>query len=316
MILANPNCDKMMTAPLVSNEDLEQILQTIQMFEVILQANPKDTGSMDILKEAYWKVGRQKEALNITRKLADTYFASGQYASALLEYEGILQKTPNAPDVVAMLGEVELKLQGTPPPVADASPSPSAISVDFGSIVTEDPTLITINATVKPDVNGAQMKLDCDGNEPLAKFLIQHKLASEEVVNAALDRVQRINKKSGPNSLSASLIDEISRVGGLELDPLLCGILDRSKFAFIPLNYYDVDRQIVKMLPESLTLGRLIVPFDLISRTIMIAMANPFDAPGKEAVQQLLDYNIQWHVAAPDAIAKVLRDVYRLDHRD
>ena len=57
------------------------------------------------------------------------------------------------------------------------------------------------------------------------------------------------------------------------------------------------------MLPESLTLGRLIVPFDLISRTIMIATANPFDAQGKEAVQQLLDYNIQWHVAAPAAIS-------------
>lgn len=306
----------MMTAPSVSNEELEQILQTIQMFEVILQANPHDTGSMEILKEAYWKVGRQKEALHITRKLADTYFSLAQYASALLEYEGILQKNPNAADVVAMLQEVEQKLKGSPAPAENEVSSPSAISVDFGSIVTEDPTLIAINSTVKSDVGTTQLKLDTDGNEPLAKFLIQHKLATEEVVNAAMDRVQKTNKKSGPNSLSASLIDEISRVGGLELDPLLCGILDRSKFAFIPLNYYDVDRQIVKMLPESLTLGRLIVPFDLISRTIMIAMANPFDAPGKEAVQQLLDYNIQWHVAAPDAITKVLRDVYRLDQRD
>jgi len=97
------------------------------------------------------------------------------------------------------------------------------------------------------------------------------------------------------------------------LESLLCGILDRSKFAYIPLDCYEVDRQVVKMLPESITLGRLIVPFDLISRTIMIATANPFDAQGKEAVQQLLDYNIQWHVAAPASIAKVLRDTYRLE---
>ncbi len=60
------------------------------------------------------------------------------------------------------------------------------------------------------------------------------------------------------------------------------------------------------MLPESLTIGRLMVPFDIISRTVMIAMANPFDALGKEAVQQLLDYNIQWHLASPQAIFKVL----------
>jgi len=89
-------------------------------------------------------------------------------------------------------------------------------------------------------------------------------------------------------------------------------MLDRSKFAYIPLEYYEVDRAIVKMLPEEITLSRLIVPFDVMSRTLMVAMANPFDADGKQTVQQLLDYNIQWHLAAPDAIHRVLAEAYRL----
>ena len=100
--------------------------------------------------------------------------------------------------------------------------------------------------------------------------------------------------------------------GSIEIETLLCGILDRSKFSYIPLEYYDVDRSIVKMLPESLTIARLIVPFDIMSRTVMIATANPFDVQGKEAVQQLLDYHVQWHVASPQAIAKVIGETYRL----
>jgi hypothetical protein len=64
------------------------------------------------------------------------------------------------------------------------------------------------------------------------------------------------------------------------------------------------------MLPESLSIGRLIVPFDIISRTVMVAMANPFDVLGKEAVQQLLDYSVQWHLCAPQAIFKVLGDTF------
>src|SRR5215210_776883 len=100
----------MTTAQPVSNEELDQIIQTIEMFEVILQSNPEDCQSMEILKEAYWKIGRQKEAIAITRKLADTYHGQGQYSSAMLEYEGILQKDPDNADVVAMLGEVEAKL--------------------------------------------------------------------------------------------------------------------------------------------------------------------------------------------------------------
>ena len=158
--------------------------------------------------------------------------------------------------------------------------------------------------------------LDNDGNEALAKFLIQHRVVPEEVVNVSLDRVRKINKNISGEAIAVSLIDEITRSPGMELDAILCGILDRTKFAFIPLEYYDIDRQIIKMLPESLTLGRLIVPFDVVSRTVMIAMANPFDALGKEAVQQLFDYNIQWHLATPGAITKALRDAYRLDARD
>jgi hypothetical protein len=108
------------------------------------------------------------------------------------------------------------------------------------------------------------------------------------------------------------LIGEIVTRGAVDMEQLLCGILERSKFAYIPLEYYEIDRQIVRMLPESLTLGRLIVPFDIISRTMMVALANPFDAEGKQAVQQLLDYNVQWHLASPEAIVKVLNDAYRL----
>ena len=306
----------MTTAQSVTNEELDQILQTIEMFEVILQSNPQDCQSMEILKEAYWKLNRQKDALTITRKLADTYYAQGQFSSALLEYEGILQKDPSNADVVAMLGEVEQKLHpainGKTEKTASAD---SPIAMDFGSIIADDPTLITTSATVKPDSTGVELKLDDDGNDALAKFLIQHRLANEETVQTALDRVKKINKNAGPQSLAASLIDEVARTGMVSLENLLCGILDRSKFAYIPLDCYEVDRQVVKMLPESITLARLIVPFDLISRTIMVATANPFDAQGKEAVQQLLDYNIQWHVAAPAAISRVLKDAYRLDAR-
>ncbi len=84
----------------------------------------------------------------------------------------------------------------------------------------------------------------------------------------------------------------------------------------MPLEYYDIDRSVVRMLPDNLTLGRLIVPFDIVSRTMMVALCNPFDAAAKQAVQSSLDYHIQWYLAKPAAITRVLRDVYRLDARD
>jgi tetratricopeptide (TPR) repeat protein len=335
--------DHMLAAgtPTLSSEEQEQILQTIEMFEVITQANPQDCQSMDILKDAYQRVGKLPEALAIARKLADTYVELGQYSAAMLEYEGILQKDPDNAEVIAALGTVEDKLQksgqlkpkpdlnGNSPsgvPTPTVIPAPASINLDFRSFASttlDGGTLMTTAATMRPDgssgmrlgmqADALNLSLSDDGNEALAKFLIQHRLVTEEVVSSALERVQKKNKDLATNHLATSLVDEICRRGAIEQEQLLAGIVDRSKFAYIPLEYYDVDRSIVKMLPESLSIGRLIVPFDIISRTVMVAMANPFDAVGKEAVQQLLDYNVQWHLAAPQAIFKVLGDSFRIE---
>ena len=292
---------------------------------------------MDILKDAYQRVGKQKEALSVARRLGDTYVELGQFSAAMLEYEGILQKEPDNAEVIAALGDVEEKLQksgqlkpnaGGPAEQAPVRtpgtiPAPSSINLDFRTIATDGGTLMTTAATMRPDGSSAMrlaghaeqlnINLADDGNEALAKFLIQHRLVTEEVVSSALERVQKKNKDLGQNVLATSLVDEISRRGAIEQEALLAGIVDRSKFAYIPLEYYDVDRSIVKMLPESLSIGRLIVPFDIISRTVMVAMANPFDVLGKEAVQQLLDYNVHWHLCAPQAIVKVLGDTFRIE---
>jgi len=316
--------------PTLSSEEQEQILQTIEMFEVITQANPQDCQSLDILKDAYQRVGKQAEALTVARRLGDTYVELGQYSAAMLEYEGILQKDSNNAEVMAALGEVEEKLMKSgqlKPPTASSVAAPSGslgggIDLDFRAVLSDGGTLMTTAATLRPD-GGSGMRLASadqinlsltdDGNEPLAKFLIQHRLVTEEVASSAMERVTKKNKNLAPNVLGASLIDEICRRGAIELDVLLAGILDRSKFAYIPLEYYDVDRSIVKMLPESLTIGRLMVPFDILSRTVMIATVNPFDSLGKEAVQQLLDYNVQWHLVSPQAMFKVLGETYRLE---
>ncbi len=332
-MLAASSLNTSQTSPTLTSDEQEQIVQTIEMFEVITQANPQDCQSMDILKDAYQRVGKQKEALSVARRLADTYVDLGQFSAAMLEYEGILQKEPDNAEVIAALGDVEEKLQKSgqlkPQVSAPAAPAPatiappSGINLDFRTITTDGGTLMTTPATMRPEGSSGMrlalaaeqvnFSLSDDGNESLAKFLIQHRLVTEEVVSSALERVQKKNKDLSQNVLATSLIDEICRRGALEQEQLLAGIVDRSKFAYIPLEYYDVDRSIIKMLPESLSIGRLILPFDVMSRTLMVAMANPFDALGKEAVQQLLDYNVQWHLATPQSIFKALGDTFRIE---
>ena len=292
-------------------EEREQIMQTIEMFGVIVQSSPNDTQSLEILKDAFTKIGQTPDALVAARKLGDAFAQMGQHDRAVKEYEYILEEDPTNVEVMAALGEIEEQLR-----LAKACPA----QVDMGEMgdMARSNHLIATSTTAKVASKSAavvntvaQMLLD-DGNESLVKFLIQHRIAPEDIVKGCGERVAKKNKDLAPNTMAHSLLDDVVRRAGLDLETTLCTIVDRSKLSYIPLEYYEVDRQVVKMLPETITLGRLIVPFDVMSRTLMVATANPFDVMGKEAVQKLLDFNIQWHLASPAAITKVLSETYRV----
>ena len=285
-------------------------MQTIEMFGVIVQASPHDAQSLEILKDAFVRIGQVPEAIEAAKKLAGIFTEAEQYARAVKEYEYVLDNDPANVEAMAALGEVEEKLR--------AAKETGVVADGDETVTAKNTQLIATGNTMKVATRSAasvaaitKMLVD-DGNDALVKFLLLHRIAPEEVVKASNERVAKKNKDLAPNTMAHSLLDEVVRRAGLDLETTLCSIVDRSKLAYIPLEYYEVDRQVVKMLPDSLTLGRLIVPFDVMSRTLMVAMANPFDALGKEAVQKLLDFNIQWHIASPLAITKVLAEVYRV----
>ena len=80
----------MATAALNPAEE-SQLMQTIEFFEVITQTQPDDTNSLEILKEAYSKLGREQDVVNTSKRIAQAYLQLGQLSSAILEYETVLQ---------------------------------------------------------------------------------------------------------------------------------------------------------------------------------------------------------------------------------
>lgn len=293
----------------LSEEEHNQIVQTIEMFEAITQTHPDDSQSLEILKEAYQKIGKPAESLKVCRRLAESYFNAGSYTLAMQECEAILAKEPNAPDILAMLGDIETRLQASGKAIANAAGAKDASAQAENS---KDGSLIDIG---NRNGQGKPANLSDHGDEHLAKFLIVQQLFKEDQVAKALQDVQRLNKNLSGQALAVSLLEELCRDNIEKLEKVLSALIDRTRFAYVPLECYDLDRQIAPMLPENLTLGRLFVPFDLVSRTLMVACCNPFDAEGREAVQQSVDYTVMWYLARPSALIRSLQSIYRLESR-
>lgn len=297
----------------LSEDEHNQIVQTIEMFEAITQTQPDDYQSLEILKVAYHKIGKAEDCMRISRRLAEAYFAVGSFTNAMQECEVILVKEPSAPDILAMLGDIEARLQASGHALATAPSRHSKTGLMQKEEAKEgEGSLIDIG---NRSGQSKQANLSDHGDEHLAKFLIVQQLFGEEEVGKALLEVEQINKNLSGQALAVSLLEELCRDNIERQEKVISALIDRTKFAYVPLEYYDLDRQIAPMLPEHLTLGRLFVPFDLVSRTMMVACCNPFDAEGREAVQQSVDYTVMWYLARPSALIKSLQSIYRLESR-
>src|SRR5471030_1560161 len=100
-----------------------QLQQTIEMFEVIVQSQPNDCQSLEILKEAYTKLGREADVIKTSKRIAEAYTQMGQLSSAILEYETVLQRRPNDADVQTALRKIEDKAGSATDNSAAAEPA-------------------------------------------------------------------------------------------------------------------------------------------------------------------------------------------------
>ena len=64
-------------ATTMTQDEEAQLAQTIEMFEVITQTQPHDYQSLEILKEAYSKLGRETDAINTSKRIAHAYVLDG-----------------------------------------------------------------------------------------------------------------------------------------------------------------------------------------------------------------------------------------------
>ena len=291
----------------ISEDETQQLLRTVEMFEAITESQPEDYQSWEILKEAYSKLGRRPESLRASKKLAKAHISLGQISQAILEFEGILQEYPDDPEVLAALSEIEAKTSqlsiahqpsGAPSLREDSKPTPSAPTLAAGAAA--------------PPSSSAKSTPE-DGNKALIDVLLAEKLITVQAVEPLLKRLASSpagsSENAQPLTLPQLLIDEQL----IKLEDFLSLLVDRSGLPYLPLSTYDVDRDAACLLPRELCFENCIVPFDLISRSVLIATANPFDLAVRSQAQIMLAYNVFWYVTSPEEIQTALRRAHGLD---
>lgn len=279
-----------------SHEEIQQLRRTVEMFEAITESQPDDYQSLEILKEAYAKLGQHDDLRRISLKLASAYRQVGQLSQAILEYEGLLQRNPHDTEARAALAEIESKT--------------SQLRTRSESVSAPENHAPPATATPAPRTHARDAHA---GAQALAEILVTEKLSTRQALGPLLERLKSESIAASARGEPLTLVQLILDHQLIKFDDLFDFLVTKSGKPFLPLSWYDVDRDAVLLVPREVCFRYCIAPFDLISRSVLIATCNPFDEAARAEVESLLDYNLFWYLSPPAEIITALRAAYSLD---
>ena len=272
-----------------------QLAQTIEMFEVIAQSQPHDYQSLEILKEAYAKLGREKEVLGTSKRIAEAYVQMGQLSSAILEYETILQRYPDDVEVQRALSQIETKANNFP---VESLQAESAMAAKPAT-----PDAKSAKTAERPRPTEIE-----DGRRAMHKVFVESKIITSGDFDLCWSTP---DLHTPPTGVIEPFIQILAEKGMLPLDKSLKLLTDKTRIAFLPLNNYDIDMDLARSFPAATCRRWCILPFDRMSKSILVATANPFNQQAAKDLAEATANRVLWYLVSPAELIKNLRKVFR-----
>jgi len=273
-----------------------QLAQTIEMFEVITESQPSDYQSLEILKEAYSKLGRDQEVVKTSKRIAQAYVQMGQLSSAILEYETILQRFPDDPDVQKALKQIESKATNFTEqfPAAEAKPAEAKPASNNGK-------------AHKASNKAAADKVD-DGRQAMHKIFVDGKIITAgdfDLCWVAPDLSRT------PENVSSPFVNVLAEKGIMPVDKALKILSDKSRIGYLPLEKCEFDMDLARSFPADVCRRWCVLPFDRMSKSILVATVNPFNQQAAKELAEATPHRLLWYLVDPAELMKNLRKVFR-----
>jgi tetratricopeptide (TPR) repeat protein len=282
-------------ASTLSPSEEAQLAQTIEMFEVITQSQPTDYQSLEILKEAYSKLNREKNVIGTSKRIAQAYVQMGQLSSAILEYETILQRYPNDPDVQAALKQIETRANNFP---VEAMPTESTMLPKAPGLMEKTPKAAGKMPPVEIE----------DGRRTMHKIFVESKIITAGDFDLCWSTP---DPSAPPGGVIEPFIQVLADKGILTVDKSLKAVCDKSRFAFLPLNSYDIDLDLTRSFPAESCQRWCVLPFDRMSKSVFVATANPFNQQAAKELAAATTNRLLWYLVPPADLVTNVRKAFR-----
>jgi len=177
------------------------------------------------------------------------------------------------------------------------------VQKENGGLVGE--ILVTLGYVKESDIVwalGLQKGLDRKG---------QHRLIGELLVEKGLITKEQLNQALTIQKQKGGLIGEILvALGYVKETDIALALTSQYGFPYLPLDSYEIDPEIIKIVPENVARQYNLIPIDKFGNNLSVAMSNPLNDEAIEDVTLLVNCNVQIFVSTSSDIRRAIERYY------
>ena len=136
----------------------------------------------------------------------------------------------------------------------------------------------------------------------IGEILLERHIISQPQLEQALAR-----QKAHGGLLGHILVE----LGALSEEEVALALTAGYALPYLPLNNYDIDAEVVKLIPEPLARRHCVVPIDRIGNSLTVAMADPSNLRAIEEIERLTSCVLQIFVSTSSEIRKAIERCYK-----
>ncbi len=264
----------------LSPEEKRSLIESARLCEMIVEANPSDTGALETLREIYAKLGDHQSLARVEARLAGTV---GRRPSASVPP----LPAPWEPDPAPSPGR---EAEPSRAPRREADTSRSGASGDPAPIKSGGKRGGGVSAERR---HGTISRL--------GDRLVGEKLITSEQLQRAL-----AEQKGSTDKIGTILV----RLGFITEDSLVAFLSKQYSIPALTVSQIDVDPDVLKLVPEQIARRHVVLPIKRVGNVLTVAMADPTNVFALDDVEFMTNLQIQPVVVSEGVIRKAFDKVY------
>ena len=264
----------------LSPEEKRSLSESARLCEMIVEANPSDTGALETLKEIYTKLGDRESLARVVARLAGT--VGGRPSASVM---------PSS--------DAGIVTSGTP--LTDTVLAASAGDNGDGRGTGRRSSAAPMSMSPPPSMATSMSERRQGSMSRLGDRLVAEKLISTDQLQKALAEQKGSAEKLGTILVRLNFITE---------DSLVSFLSKQYAIPAITVAQVDPDPDVLKLVPEQIAKKHGVLPIKRMGNTLTLAMADPTNVFALDDVGFMTGLQIQPVVASEAAIRKAFERLY------